>query len=129
MSVMQRSDARFVQIVEERETVAVAVTSTVILAPTSMRGFDEMVIFVDNDGADTFNGEVEISPDGVFPGYVIRPVAYVSAPVANIGGTINVVNASPAGAKLWNGTCLNVGYLASATTATTLNLNAQLTVR
>lgn len=58
-----------------------------------------------------------------------RPLAYVSAPVANIGGTINVVNASPAGTKLWNGTCLNVGYLASATTATTLNLNTQLTVR
>lgn len=58
-----------------------------------------------------------------------RPLAYVSAPVANIGGTINVVNASPGGTKVWNGSCLNVGYLASATTATTLNLNAQLTVK
>lgn len=58
-----------------------------------------------------------------------RPIVYVSAPVANIGGTISVVNAAPAGVKLWNGTCLNVGYLASATTATTLNLNANLTVR
>lgn len=58
-----------------------------------------------------------------------RPLAYVSAPVANIGGTINVVNASPGGTKVWNGSCLNVGYLASATTATTLNLNAQLVVR
>lgn len=58
-----------------------------------------------------------------------RPIVYVSAPVANIGGTTSVVNASPAGSKLWNGTCLDLGYLASATTATTLNLNAQLTVR
>lgn len=58
-----------------------------------------------------------------------RPIAYISAPVANIGGTISVVNASPNGTKLWNGTCLNLGYLASATTATNSNVNVQLTVR
>jgi len=58
-----------------------------------------------------------------------RPIAYVSSPVANIGGTINVVNSAPTGVKLWNGTCLAPGYLASATTAVTSNLNAQLTVR
>lgn len=58
-----------------------------------------------------------------------RPVVYVPSPVANIGGTMSVVNAAPAGAKLWNGTCLQVGYLASATTATTLSLLTQLTVR
>lgn len=58
-----------------------------------------------------------------------RPIAYVSSPVANIGGTINVVNSAPTGVKLWNGTCLAPGYLAGATTATTTNLNAQLTVR
>jgi hypothetical protein len=58
-----------------------------------------------------------------------RPIVYVPSPVANIGGTISVVNAAPAGAKLWNGTCLNLGYLASSTTANTVNLNAQLTVR
>jgi hypothetical protein len=60
---------------------------------------------------------------------LFRPIVYVSAPVANIGGTLSVVNSAPSGVKLWNGTCLNAGYLASATTATTLNLNAQLTVR
>jgi len=58
-----------------------------------------------------------------------RPIAYVSSPVANIGGTINVVNSAPTGVKLWNGTCLAPGYLASATTAVTSNFNAQLTVR
>lgn len=58
-----------------------------------------------------------------------RPIAYISTPVANIGGTINVVNASPNGTKLWNGTCLNMGYLASATTAVNSNVNVQLTVR
>jgi hypothetical protein len=60
---------------------------------------------------------------------VYRPLVYLPSPVANVGGTISVVNAAPAGVKLWNGTCLNVGYLASATTATTLNLAANLTVR
>lgn len=58
-----------------------------------------------------------------------RPIAYISAPVANIGGTLSVVNASPNGTKLWNGTCLNMGYLASATTAVNSNVNVQLTVR
>ena len=60
---------------------------------------------------------------------LFRPIIYVSAPTANVGGTMNIVNAAPAGVKLWNGTCLNVGYLASATTATNLSLNAQITVR
>lgn len=58
-----------------------------------------------------------------------RPIAYVPSPVANIGGTINIVNSAPTGVKLWNGTCLAPGYLASATTATTLNANAQIVVR
>lgn len=60
---------------------------------------------------------------------LFRPLVYVASPVVNVGSTINVVNAAPAGVKLWNGTCLSVGYLASTTTATTVNLNAQLTVR
>ncbi len=58
-----------------------------------------------------------------------RPIAYASSPLANVGGTINVVNSAPTGVKLWNGTCLAPGYLASAATATTSNLNAQLVVR
>lgn len=58
-----------------------------------------------------------------------RPIAYVSSPVANIGGTLNAVNSAPTGVKLWNGTCLAPGYLASATTATTTNINAHIVVR
>lgn len=58
-----------------------------------------------------------------------RPIAYVSSPVANIGGTLNVMNSAPTGVKLWNGTCLAPGYLASATTATTTNINAHIVVR
>lgn len=58
-----------------------------------------------------------------------RPIVYSSSPVANIGGMLNVVNSAPTGVKLWNGTCLVSGYLASATTATTSNLNAHIVVR
>jgi hypothetical protein len=58
-----------------------------------------------------------------------RPIAYVPSPLANVGGTISVINANPAGAKLWNGTCLQLGYLQSATTANTVSLQTQLTVR
>lgn len=58
-----------------------------------------------------------------------RPIAYVSSPLANIGGTLNVVNSAPTGVKLWNGTCLAPGYLAGATTANTTNINAHIVVR
>lgn len=60
---------------------------------------------------------------------LFRPLVFVPSPVANVGGTMSVVNAAPGGVKLWNGTCLEVGYLASATTATTLALTANLTVK
>lgn len=58
-----------------------------------------------------------------------RPIVYIPSPVANIGGTISVVNAVPTGTKLWDGTCLWVGYMASATTAVTTNIVANLVVR
>jgi hypothetical protein len=60
---------------------------------------------------------------------VYRPLVFVPGPVVNVGGTMSVVNAAPSGIKLWNGSCLNVGYLASGTGATTLQLSANLTVR
>lgn len=60
---------------------------------------------------------------------LFRPIAYIPSPVANVGGTISVVNANPTGTKLWNGTCLVMGYLASATTANTVSIQTQLTVR
>jgi hypothetical protein len=58
-----------------------------------------------------------------------RPIAFMPSPVANVGGTINVVNAAPAGARVWNGSCLWTGYVATATTANTVQINTQLTVR
>jgi len=60
---------------------------------------------------------------------LFRPLAYIPSPLANVGGTISVVNANPTGTKLWNGTCLVMGYLASATTANTVSIQTQLTVR
>ena len=60
---------------------------------------------------------------------IYRPIAYVPSPVANIGGTLTIVNAVPTGVKLWNGTCTWPMYLASATTATTVNAAINLVVR
>lgn len=76
MTQHQRSDLRYVQVVASREAVAVALTTTVILAPLNMRGFDECVLYVDNDGANQFDGAVEVSPDGVFPGCVMPDDAF-----------------------------------------------------
>lgn len=58
-----------------------------------------------------------------------RPIAYVPSPVVNVGGTLSIVNAIPTGVKLWNGTCTWPLYLASATTANTVNAAVNLVVR
>jgi len=60
---------------------------------------------------------------------LFRPIFNVPSPVANVGGTISAINALPAGIKLWNGSCLWLGYLATATTANTMSVSANLTVR
>jgi hypothetical protein len=60
---------------------------------------------------------------------VFRQVAATPMTVANGGGANNLLNAQPAGARLWNGTCLQSSYLPSTTTATTLVWQGQLTVR
>ena len=60
---------------------------------------------------------------------LFRPIVYIPSPVANIGGSISIVNAVPTGTKLWDGTCLWPGYMASATTATNTNIVANLVVR
>lgn len=58
-----------------------------------------------------------------------RPIAQVVVPVANLGGSILPLNFSPVGARVWNGSCLWNGYLASATTATTAAGTYVLTVK
>mgnify|MGYP000851826620 FL=1 len=60
---------------------------------------------------------------------IYRPLAYVPSPVVNVGGSLSNVNMVPTGIKLWNGTCMWPMYLASATTANTVNAVANLTVR
>jgi hypothetical protein len=40
----------------------------VLFAALNIRGYESAIIFVDNDGVDTFNGVIEFSPDGVYPG-------------------------------------------------------------
>ena len=54
----------------ERVSVAVAAVSTVLFAPINIRGFESAIVFLDNDGADTLDGVIEYSPDGVYPGTV-----------------------------------------------------------
>lgn len=71
MTVRQRNDLNYVQVVHSRVTRSVGVVSSVIIATQALRGFDQAVVFVDNDGTDTFTGRLEISPDGVFPGYTM----------------------------------------------------------
>lgn len=58
-----------------------------------------------------------------------RPLAWTPAPAANIGGSLFPLNNQPTGVKLWNGTCLQNYYLASATTATNTFGGYSLVVR
>jgi len=51
-----------------RKPVPVTALTTVILPPTSIRGYDSAVVFVDNNGTDILNAVMEFSPDGTFPG-------------------------------------------------------------
>lgn len=78
MTVRQNNDVRLVDVRLERVPLPVAVTTTVIVPPTLMRGYDEAIIFLDNDGVDTLNAQVEVSPDGVFPGYVVPDDAFAA---------------------------------------------------
>lgn len=78
MTVRQNNDVRFVDVRLLRNSIAVGLFTTVVIPPTNMRGVDEAILFIDNDGTDTFNGQVEVSPDGVFPGYVIPDDAFAA---------------------------------------------------
>lgn len=60
---------------------------------------------------------------------VFRPVALTPNTVANGGAGNALLNAQPAGARLWNGSCLQASFIASTTTATTMVWQGQLTVR
>lgn len=78
MTTRQNNDVRLVDVRLERAPIPVAITTTVIISPTLMRGYDEAIIFLDNDGSDTLSAQVEVSPDGVFPGYVIPDDAFAA---------------------------------------------------
>lgn len=60
---------------------------------------------------------------------VYRQVSLTPAMQANGGSSTSLMNAQPAGARLWNGSCLQLSYLPSTTTATTIYWQGQLTVR
>jgi hypothetical protein len=69
----RRTDA-FVKI--DRVSVPVGTLTTVLFAPINLRGYENAVVFLDNDGTDTFDGLVEFSPDGVYPGVVEADSAF-----------------------------------------------------
>lgn len=59
-----------------------------------------------------------------------RVISATPSPLANVGGgLLSLANSGPPGIKLWNGTCLVNGYLASATTATNVVGAVNLMVR
>jgi hypothetical protein len=58
-----------------------------------------------------------------------RQLGQVVVPAANLGGSILPLNFSPTGPRLWNGSCLWLGYIASATTATTVGGSIWLSVK
>jgi len=66
------------KLVYSRATLAVTAVSTVIIPPTSLREFDAANIYIDNDGSDVFSGTIEVSPDGVFPGYTLPDDAFAA---------------------------------------------------
>ena len=68
-----RTDA-FVR--KARDPVPVTALTTVVIAPTNVRGYDSVIVFIANLGADTFTGTIEFSPDGIFPGAVVPDDAF-----------------------------------------------------
>ena len=60
---------------------------------------------------------------------LLRPLASVPNPVANVGGIMNKLTSDPTGIKLYNGTALWLSYTSSATTATTLAGNMSIIER
>lgn len=60
---------------------------------------------------------------------LMRKLATVPNPVANVGGIMNKLTSDPTGIKLYSGTALWLSYLSSATTATNLAGSIQLVSR
>jgi hypothetical protein len=57
---------------------------------------------------------------------LLRKIASVPNPVANVGGIMNKLTTDPTGVKLYSGTALFFTYISSATTATSLGGSIQL---
>ncbi len=60
---------------------------------------------------------------------LLRKLASVPNPVANVGGIMNKLTSDPTGVKLYNGTAIFLSYVSSATTATNLAGSLQLVNR
>lgn len=60
---------------------------------------------------------------------LLRKLASVPNPVANVGGIMNKLTSDPTGTRLYNGTALFFSYLSSATTATNIAGTLQIVER
>lgn len=60
---------------------------------------------------------------------LLRKLASVPNPIANVGGIMNKLTSDPTGVKLYNGTALFLSYISSATTATNLAGTIQIVNR
>ena len=60
---------------------------------------------------------------------LLRKLASIPNPVANVGGIMNKLVNEPTGTKIFNGTALFLSYMSSATTATTLSGTIQVVGR
>lgn len=60
---------------------------------------------------------------------LLRKLASIPNPVANVGGIMNKIVNEPTGTKIFNGTALFLSYMSSATTATTLSGTIQVVGR
>jgi hypothetical protein len=60
---------------------------------------------------------------------LIRKLAEVPNPIANVGGIMNKLASNPTGVRVYNGSAIFFSYLASATTATQISGSYTLTDR
>lgn len=54
----------------DRVPVAVGIVPTILFTAVNLRGYTSAVVFIDNDGVDQFDGQLEFSPNGTYPGTI-----------------------------------------------------------
>jgi hypothetical protein len=73
-----------------RRTVAVGTVTTTVIDSQSLRGYDSAVVFLENKGTDVLNGQIQTSPDGVFPGAVLSDGAFTAMSPGEVRGPLRI---------------------------------------